>query len=234
MSPLSALERVEASLSELAGTEVELERPSDPTHGEYATSVALRLAGQRKRPPRELAEELSAAAAGLPQVERAEVAGPGFVNLWLTRDWYGEALGEMLGAGTSFGAARPDARQRIQVEMVSANPTGPIPVSAGRNAAYGDAVARLLDLAGHEVEREYYYNDAGLQIERFRASVEARRRGRSRPRTATRVSTSWPWPSWTATRFPRCLRRSRRRSSASASTSTRGRCRASSSSGYRS
>ena len=114
-------------------------------------------------------------------MERAEVAGPGFVNLWLTHEWYGEALGEMLGAGTSFGAARPAARQRIQVEMVSANPTGPIPVPAGRNAAYGDAVARLLDLAGHEVEREYYYNDAGLQIERFRASVEARRRGEEPP-----------------------------------------------------
>jgi arginyl-tRNA synthetase len=181
VSPPSALDRLKQSLSELAGTEVELERPSDSAHGEYATNVALRLAGQRRRPPRELADELAAGAAGLAEVERAEVAGPGFVNLWLTREWYGEALGEMLGAGTSFGAGRPDARQRVQVEMVSANPTGPIPVSAGRNAAYGDAVARLLNLAGHEVEREYYYNDAGLQIERFRASVEARRRGEEPP-----------------------------------------------------
>ncbi len=231
MSPPSALDRLRRSLTELAGTEVELERPSDSAHGEYATNVALRLAGQRKRPPRELAEELSAGAAGLPEVERAEVAGPGFVNLWLTREWYGEALGEMLGAGTSFGADRPDARQRIQVEMVSANPTGPIPVSAGRNAAYGDAVARLLDLAGHDVEREYYYNDA---VFRSSASGHRSRRGggeRSRRRTGTRASTSLPWPSWTATRFRRCSRRSRPRSSASASTSTRGRCRASSSSG---
>jgi arginyl-tRNA synthetase len=109
------------------------------------------------------------------------VAGPGFLNLWLTREWYAAALEEILAAGDAYGAGLPERRQRVQVEMVSANPTGPIPVSAGRNAAYGDSVARLLELAGHEVEREYYYNDAGLQVERFRASVEARRRGEEPP-----------------------------------------------------
>ena len=107
MSPPSALERLARALGELAGTEVELDRPSDPAHGEYATNVALRLAGAQKRPPPEIAAELAARAAELPEVERAEVAGPGFVNLWLTPEWYGEALGEMLGAGASFGAARP-------------------------------------------------------------------------------------------------------------------------------
>ncbi len=96
----------------------------------------------------------------------------------------------MLGAGASFGAARPQARQRIQVEMISANPTGPVTVASARNGAIGDSVARLLQLAGHEVEREYYYNDAGAQIEKFRASVEARSAAaRSRRRTATRAST---------------------------------------------
>ena len=181
MSPPSALERLARALGELAGTQVELDRPSDPAHGEYATNVALRLAGERKRPPREIAEELAARAAELPEVARAEVAGPGFVNLWLTREWYGEALGEMLGAGASFGAARPQVKQRIQVEMISANPTGPVTVASARNGAIGDSVARLLELAGHDVEREYYYNDAGAQMEKFRASVDAIRRGEEPP-----------------------------------------------------
>jgi arginyl-tRNA synthetase len=181
VSPPSALERLARALGELAGTEVELDRPSDPVHGEYATNVALRLAGAQKRPPREIAEELAARAAELPEVERAEVAGPGFVNLWLTREWYGQALGEMLGAGASFGAARPQVEQRIQVEMISANPTGPVTVASARNGAIGDSVARLLQFAGHDVEREYYYNDAGAQMEKFRASVDAIRRGEEPP-----------------------------------------------------
>ena len=181
MSPPSALERLARALGELAGTEVELDRPSDPAHGEYATNVALRLAGDRKRPPREIAEELAARAGELPEVERAEVAGPGFVNLWLTSEWYGEALGEVLGAGASFGAARPQVKQRIQVEMISANPTGPVTVASARNGAIGDSVARLLELAGYDVEREYYYNDAGAQMEKFRASVDAIRGGEEPP-----------------------------------------------------
>jgi arginyl-tRNA synthetase len=181
VSTPSALGRLEAALRELAGAEVALERPSDPVHGEYATNVALRLAGQRKRPPREIAEELAAQAQQLLNVERAEVAGPGFVNLWLKREWYGEALGEILGAGPSFGAGRREGRQCVQVEMVSANPTGPITVASARNGAIGDSVARLFELAGHEVEREYYYNDAGTQMEKFRASVDAIRRGEDPP-----------------------------------------------------
>src|SRR6266542_6836919 len=87
----------------------------------------------------------------------------------------------MLAAGTEYGSGSAERRERIQVEMVSANPTGPITVAHARNGAYGDSVARLLELAGHDVEREYYYNDSGLQVERFRASVEARRRGEEPP-----------------------------------------------------
>ena len=120
MSAPSVLERLEASLSELAGTAVELERPSDPTHGEYATSVALRLAGQRKRPPRELAEELAAAAAGLAEVERVEVAGPGFVNLWLTQEWYGEKYRYRPITATS--AAATSAVAMITVDFISISP----------------------------------------------------------------------------------------------------------------
>src|SRR5207247_8668885 len=143
--------------------------------------VALRSAPARRRQPRELAEELATSALELPQVGRAEVAGPGFLNLWLEPDWYGAALAEILEAGTGYGGGFAEPAERVQVEMVSANPTGPITVAAARNGALGDSVARLLELGGNEVEREYYYNDSGTQMERFRASVEAVRRGEEPP-----------------------------------------------------
>jgi arginyl-tRNA synthetase len=177
----NAVARLEARLSELAGVPVELERPNDPEHGDYATNVAMQLAPVRKRSPRELGEELAAAALGLDEVERAEVAGPGFVNLWLAPGWFGEALAEMLEAGAAFGSDSAERPQKIQVEMVSANPTGPLTVASGRNGAIGDSVARLLAFAGHDVEREYYYNDAGAQMAKFRESVEAVRRGEEPP-----------------------------------------------------
>jgi arginyl-tRNA synthetase len=172
-----AVERLAARLAELAGGEVELERPKDAAHGDFATNVALRTAKAARRPPRELAEELAARAVGLEEVTRAEVAGPGFLNLWLADSFFLEALAEM-GEGYGGGFAEPE---RVQVEMISANPTGPLLVSHARNGAYGDSVARLLAFAGHRVEREYYYNDAGAQIDRFRASVEALRRGEPVP-----------------------------------------------------
>ena len=158
-----------------------LERPASPEHGDFATNAALQLAPERKQPPREIAEELAQQAAELELVERAEIAGPGFVNLWLAPAWYEQALAEILEAGDSYGSGFADPVERVQVEMVSANPTGPITVASARNAAYGDSVARLLEHAGDTVEREYYYNDAGAQMERFRASVEAVRRGEEPP-----------------------------------------------------
>jgi arginyl-tRNA synthetase len=176
-----AVARLEARLSELAGAPVELERPNDAAHGDYATNVAMQLAPVQRRSPREVGEELAAAAAGLEEVERAEVAGPGFVNFWLSPSWFGEALGEILAAGASYGAGSATSPEKVQVEMVSANPTGPITVASARNGAIGDSVARQLEFAGHEVSREYYYNDAGAQMERFRASVDAVRRGEEPP-----------------------------------------------------
>ena len=178
--PARSIEALAAALAEAAGAEVELERPAEPEHGDYATNVALRLA-TRQRPPRELAEELAVAARALPEVGRAEIAGPGFLNLFLEDAWFGRALGEILEAGSAYGSGFAEPRERVQVEMVSANPTGPVVVSAARNGAIGDSLARLLELAGHEVEREYYYNDAGAQMELFRASVEAARRGEDPP-----------------------------------------------------
>jgi arginyl-tRNA synthetase len=179
--PAEAVSRLAEELAGFAGAPVALERPSNAEHGDYATNVALRLAPARKQQPRELAESLAEAAGRLDLVERAEVAGPGFVNLWLAPAWYGEALAEILDASEAYGGRSAERRERVQVEMVSANPTGPITVASARNGAYGDSVARLLEFAGHDVEREYYYNDAGAQVELFRASVEARRRGEDPP-----------------------------------------------------
>ena len=177
----NAVGRLADELGRAAESSVTLERPNDPAHGDYATNVALRLAAVRSRPPRELAQELAEAVGALRDVERAEVAGPGFVNLWLAPSWYGAALAEMLEAGDRYGGGSAASRQRIQVELVSANPTGPVTVAAARNGAYGDAVARLLEFAGNDVQREYYSNDVGAQIESFYASVEARRRGEEPP-----------------------------------------------------
>jgi arginyl-tRNA synthetase len=174
----NAVDRLAEAIGELAGQPVELERPADPRHGDYATNVALRRAPVLRRPPREVAAELAAKAAALPAVESAEVAGPGFVNLRVTDAFVVEAAAEI---GDGYGGGWAEPPERIQVEMVSANPTGPVTVASARNGAYGDSVARLLGFAGHEVAREYYYNDAGAQMERFRASVEALRRGEEPP-----------------------------------------------------
>ena len=179
--PADPVRTLTAALAAATGAELELERPGEPEHGDYATNVALRLAGARRQPPREIADEIAQAAERLDVVERAEVAGPGFVNLFLRDAWFASALGEILGDVDGYGKGVTECTEHVQVEMVSANPTGPLHVAHGRNGAYGDAVARLFELAGHKVEREYYYNDAGGQMERFRASVEAARRGEEPP-----------------------------------------------------
>ena len=180
MSAQDPVSTLAVSLGEVAGAEVELERPAEAEHGDYATNVALRLAATRKQAPRELAAELAVAAVERGIAESAEAAGPGFLNLHVSDAWLVDGVREIV-ENDAFGAGRPGAPERIQVEMVSANPTGPITVAHARNAAYGDSVARLLAFAGHEVEREYYYNDAGAQMERFYASVEAIRRGEEPP-----------------------------------------------------
>jgi arginyl-tRNA synthetase len=181
MEGIDPIRALEAAVAGLAGVPVELERPADSRHGDYATNVALRLAGQRRQPPREVAGELSAQIEQLESVAAVEVAGPGFLNLTVDDAWLGSGLGAVLDAGRTFGAGSAETPERVQVELVSANPTGPITVAAARNGAYGDAVARLLEFAGNEVEREYYYNDAGTQMDLFRASVDAIRRGEQPP-----------------------------------------------------
>ena len=176
--PVSTLE---AAVADVADVPVELERPADAGHGDYATSVALRLAGGRRQPPWDVASELAEQIRALDGVAGVDVAGPGFLNLKVEDRWLGAGLASILSQGPSFGGGSADPRERIQVELVSANPTGPVTVASARNGAYGDAVARLLEFAGHDVEREYYYNDAGAQMDRFRESVEALRRGEEPP-----------------------------------------------------
>ena len=174
----NAVTRLAARIGAVAEVEVELERPKDPAHGDFATNVAMRSAKAIGRSPRELAAELAERIALLDEIDSAEVAGPGFINLRVGDAFFLDALAEM-GDGYGGGSAREP--ERVQVEMVSANPTGPIVVSAARNGAYGDCVARLLEFAGHDVSREYYYNNAGAQMDRFRASIDALRRGEPVP-----------------------------------------------------
>ncbi|MBV8397097.1 MAG: arginine--tRNA ligase, partial [Actinobacteria bacterium] len=170
----NSVDRLAQAIGELIGREVELERPSDSKFGDYATNAALRGGGN----PRELAAKYAEQVVALPEVERADVAGPGFVNLTLTDSFFVDAVAEI---DTEYGGGSAESPERIQVEMVSANPTGPITVASARNGAYGDSVARLLEFAGHDVSREYYWNDAGKQMDRFRASVDAIRRGEQPP-----------------------------------------------------
>jgi arginyl-tRNA synthetase len=172
---------LESALSGVAGTPVVLERPSDSRHGDYATNVALRLAGERRQPPRDVAAELAEGASALDGIASVEVAGPGFLNITVDDAWLGSSLADVVQRGRRFGGGWSETPERVQVELVSANPTGPVTVASARNGAYGDAVARLLEFAGHDVEREYYYNDAGAQLDLFRASVEAVRRGEQPP-----------------------------------------------------
>jgi arginyl-tRNA synthetase len=147
--------------------------PKRRDHGDFATNVALELAKRAGKPPLEVAQAIADALPPAPFLERAEVAGPGFLNLFVTDAWLHDALREIAAAGERYGRVEPHGR-RVQVEFVSANPTGPLTLGHARNAAIGDAIARLLEATGWTVEREYYFNDAGGQMDRFGASVEAR------------------------------------------------------------
>jgi arginyl-tRNA synthetase len=160
-----------------------LERPKQADHGDYATNAALVLAPVLKAPPREVAERLGGALRDRlgDALERFEVAGPGFLNLFLADPWYVEAVDWVLAAGEGFGGAGAHPAVRVNIEFVSANPTGPMTAASGRHAAYGDALARVLQFAGHDVDREYYFNDAGTQIEKLGESIRARARGEEVP-----------------------------------------------------
>ena len=162
---------------------ITLERPPRADFGDYSTNAALLLAPRLGAPPREVAERLGGELSRLlgDQLERFEVAGPGFLNLFLADDWLQVSLDAVLAAGDSYGAGSPERAQRVLVEFVSANPTGPMHVGHARNAAYGDALARMLEYRGADVAREFYVNDAGTQVRTFGASVQALARGEEPP-----------------------------------------------------
>jgi arginyl-tRNA synthetase len=160
-----------------------LERPPRPEMGDYSTNAAMLLAPTTGSNPREVAERLTEPLRGLlgEDAAKVEIAGPGFLNLHLSDRWHREAVDAVLARdGSETAVAAADA-ERVLVEFVSANPTGPLTVAGGRGAAFGDALARLLEARGHEVGREYLLNDVGGQVERFAASIAARMRGEEVP-----------------------------------------------------
>jgi arginyl-tRNA synthetase len=165
---------VRKAFPEAADVAVELDRPKNPSHGDFATNVALQLAKRVGRKPRETAEAIVAALGSVADVSRAEIAGPGFINLTLSSDSRFGVVGRILGEGSAFGRSDAGRGEKFMVEFVSANPTGPLHVGHGRQAALGDAIATLLEWQGWRVTREFYYNDAGNQIANLALSVQAR------------------------------------------------------------
>ena len=173
----SAVARIlDEELSEAASAQVVVERPREAAHGDYATNVALVLAKKARRNPRELATSIAARlAAALPDIiEPPDVAGPGFINLRLKAAARQSVVARVLRDGVRYGHGTTRAGERVIVEFVSANPTGPLHVGHGRQAALGDAIASLLESQGAQVAREFYYNDAGQQIHNLAVSVRAR------------------------------------------------------------
>ncbi len=161
--------------------EVVIERPRSKEHGDYATPIALTLAKSAGRPPREIADLLAARLVQTTGIEAAEVAGPGFVNLRLAADAQGQVARAIVEAGEAYGHGTGLVGQSVNVEFISANPTGPIHLGHARWAAVGDAIARVLEADGASVVREFYINDRGVQMDRFGSSVQAVANGQPVP-----------------------------------------------------
>jgi arginyl-tRNA synthetase len=161
--------------------EVVVERPRNREHGDYATNIALRLAKAAGRPPREVAEVLAGELRSRPGIARVDVAGPGFLNITLAEGALGRIAVNAVTAGAAYGRTDALAGQKLNLEFVSANPTGPVHIGGTRWAAVGDALGRLLEASGAEVTREYYFNDAGSQIDRFARSLQAAAAGEPIP-----------------------------------------------------
>ncbi len=187
--PITVLRRTVAETAssihggESPGAEPKLERPSEIKFGDYSTNAAMVFASVVERNPREIAQEVvdkledSLAV----ELEKTEIAGPGFVNLYLSDDWFKQSLKIVLESGEDFGSRSVPTPEKMNIEFVSANPTGPLHIGHGRHAAFGDSLARILEFAGHDVTREFYINDYGSQIERFGASIAARKGGDEPP-----------------------------------------------------
>jgi arginyl-tRNA synthetase len=165
---------VRTAFPEAPATAVELDRPKNRDHGDFATNVALQLARHVGRKPREVAEAIVKALPASGEIARSDIAGPGFINFTLATEARFAVVPQVLAAGAAFGRTEARKGHKIMVEFVSANPTGPLHVGHGRQAALGDAISTLLEWQGWRVTREFYYNDAGNQIANLAASVQAR------------------------------------------------------------
>jgi len=156
---------------------IQVEHTRDKAHGDFASNIALALSKSAKRPPRQVAEAIVKALPPSTRVTKVEIAGPGFINFFLSNAAQTTVVTDILAAGAQFGRNSSGAGRKVQVEFVSANPTGPLHVGHGRGAAVGDCLCRLLDATGWDVTREFYYNDAGAQIVNLARSVQARCKG---------------------------------------------------------
>jgi arginyl-tRNA synthetase len=174
-------EALKQKVPEAADIDVTFERPRDPAHGDLATNVAMQLGRRLKRNPRLIAELLVGffrlGLVGNSYIDNVEVAGAGFINIRLKQSSKTQIVRQILESGANFGRTMVGKPEKVQVEFVSANPTGPLHVGHGRQAALGDALAALLESQGHQVTREFYYNDAGAQIQNLALSVQARAQG---------------------------------------------------------
>jgi len=172
---------LEAARTTVAPAQMEakvvIERPKQAQHGDYACNVAMQLAKPLKRNPRDIASALIAALPASSYIAKTEIAGAGFINFFLKPEAHQAAVAHILALGAGYGMSDAGGKRKMQVEFVSANPTGPLHVGHGRQAALGDAIAALLEAQGYAVTREFYYNDAGVQIQNLALSVQARAKG---------------------------------------------------------
>ena len=171
---------------EQAATPIIIERPKLASHGDYACNLAMQLAKPLRKPPREIAQKLIAALPQSDAIEKVEIAGAGFINVFITTAAKQQVVHGVLQAGAGYGHAHVGGGRKVQVEFVSANPTGPLHVGHGRGAAVGDCLCRVLHAAGWNVTREFYYNDAGQQIDNLMRSVQLRCKG------VTPDDAAWP------------------------------------------
>ena len=164
----------DGSLPDLGGLEFVVERPRDRTNGDWAVNAAMVASKRAGKAPREIAQAIVDHLPEIPHLSEVAIAGPGFINVTLGPSWYLEVLRAAAVGGPDFARSDQGAGERIQVEFVSSNPNGPLHIGHGRGGVIGDVLARMLTYVGHPVTREYYYNDAGVQMDRFAASLEAR------------------------------------------------------------
>ena len=176
----TALEKlvVDGALNETPDSAPQIDRPRDPSHGDLSCNIAMVLAKRAGMAPRELATQLIAALPDNNIFERCDIAGPGFINFFVNQSRQTGIVRTIIEAGDRYGRSETGAGQKVQVEFVSANPTGPLHVGHGRGAAIGDSLGRLLEATGWTVQREFYYNDAGQQINNLALSVQARAQGK--------------------------------------------------------